>query len=93
MWNRQLIKQIIWRAYCDLRLHAAAAGVFALVWWGLLYPELCFTENTYEQVIIVNGEEVEAKQADYQDVLGASGDQIVVKIRLWEWLEQKISKE
>ena len=93
MWDRQFIKGIMLRAYCDLRLHAAAIGVFAFVWWGLLYPELCFTENTYEQVIIVGDEEVEAEQTDYRNVLGASGDQIVIKSRLWEWLEQKINKE
>lgn len=93
MWNKQIIKQMILRIYCDLRFHAAAVGVFAFVWWGLLYPELCFTDNTYEQVIIVDGEEVETEQSNYRDVLGASGDQIVVKSRLWEWIEHKISKE
>ena len=93
MWNRQIIKQMILRIYCDLRLHAAAIGVFAFVWWGLLYPELCFTENTYEQVIIVDGEEVETEQSNYRNVLGASKDQIVVKSRFWEWLEKKLSKE
>lgn len=93
MWNRQLIKQMILSAYCNLRLRAAAVGVFAFVWWGILYPELCFTENTYEQVIIMDSEEVETEQADYRDVLGASGNQIVIKSRLLEWLEQKISKE
>ena len=93
MWNRQFIKKIMLRVYCDLRLHAAVVGVFAFVWWGLLYPELCFTENTYEQVIIVDGKEVEAEQADYRNVLGASGNQIVIKSRLWEWLEQKINKK
>ena len=93
MWNRQIIKQIMLRRYFDLRLHAAAVGVFAFVWWGILYPELCFTGNTYEQVIIVDGEEVEAEQAGYRSVLSASGNELVIKSRLWEWLEQKISKE
>lgn len=93
MWNKQAIKQILLRAYSDLRLHAAAVGVFAFVWWGILYPELCFTDNTYEQVIIVNGEEIEGEQSDYRDVLSASRDKIVIKSRLWEWLEQKINKE
>ena len=93
MWNRQIIKRMMLRIYCDLRLHAAAVGVFAFVWWGLLYPELCFTENTYEQVIIVDGEAIEIEQADYRSVLSASGNEIVIKSRLWEWIEQKISKE
>ena len=93
MWNRQIIKQIMMRAYCDLRIHVAAVGVFAFVWWGILYPELCFTENTYEQVIAADGEEIEAEQANYRDILGASGNEIVIKSRLWEWFQQKIGKE
>ena len=93
MWNKQALKQFIWKVYSDLRLHAAAIGIFAFVWWGILYPELCFTENTYEQIIIVDGEEVEGTQSDYRDVLGASGEQIVIKSRLWEWIEKKINKE
>ena len=93
MWNKHTLKQIMVRVYSDVRIHTAAVGLFAFVWWGLLYPELCFTENTYEQVIVVDGEAVEVEQTDYQDVLGASGHQIVVKSRLWEWLEQKINKE
>ena len=93
MWNKKTLKQIILRVYSDVRIHTAAVGLSAFVWWGLLYPELCFTENTYEQVIIVDGKEVEAEQADYRNVLGASGNQIVIKSRLWEWLEQKINKK
>ena len=93
MWNREILKKIMLRAYCDLRLRAAAVSVFAFVWWGILYPELCFTENTYEQIGVVDDEETEAKQADYRDVLSASGNEIIIKSRLWEWLEQKISKE
>ena len=93
MWNKQTLKQIMLRIYRDVRIHMAAAGLFAFVWWGFLYPELCFTENTYEQVSIVDGEAAEAEQTGYQGVLGASGHQIIVKSRLWEWLEQKINKE
>lgn len=88
MWNRQNIEKVLLRAYYDLRLRAAAVGLFAFAWWGLLYPELCFTENTCEQVIIVDGEEIEANLTDYRDILGAAGDEIVVKSRLLEWLEQ-----
>ena len=93
MWNRQIIKRIMLRAYSDMRVHAAAVGVFAFVWWGILYPELCFTENTYEQVIIMDDEEAEDEQSDYRDVLNASGDQIVIKSRFWEWIKRKIDKK
>ena len=26
------------------------AGAFAFVWWSVLYPELCFPDDTYEVV-------------------------------------------
>lgn len=92
MWNIQLIKQILLRGYYDLRLRAAMTGMFALVWWGILYPELCFTDSTYTQVIVADGQEIEVEQSDYRDFLQAEGDEIVIKSRLLEWIEQKISK-
>ena len=91
MWNRQIIKQIALRAYFDVRLRMAAVSVFALTWWGILYPELCFSDNTYAQVDVVDGQEIETEQSDYRDILNASGDEIVIKSRLFEWIEQKIN--
>ncbi|MCH5262845.1 MAG: hypothetical protein J1F42_08025 [Lachnospiraceae bacterium] len=91
MWNRQIIMQITQKMYCNLRIHAAAAGALACVWWGILYPELCFSDSTYEQVVADSGE-VEAKQGNYQDILGAAGNEIVIKSRLLEWIESKIEK-
>ena len=37
---------------------------FAFAWWGLLYPELCFTEDTFRQVIVEDGEVITVKEAD-----------------------------
>lgn len=91
MWNRQISMQIAQKMYCNLRIHAAAAGALACVWWGILYPELCFSDSTYEQVVADSGE-VEAKQGNYQDILGAAGNEIVIKSRLLEWIESKIEK-
>ena len=91
MWNRQIIKQIALRAYFDVRLRMAAVSVFALTWWGILYPELCFSDNTYAQVDVVDGQEIETEQSDYRDILNASGDELVIKSRLFEWIEQKIN--
>ena len=93
MWNRQIIKQILLKGCSSIRLQAAATGVFALVWWGVLYPELCFTDNTYAQIITMDGQEIEAEQPDYRDVLNAAGDEIVIKSRLLEWLEEKTGKK
>lgn len=33
-----------------LRAAGLLASVFAFVWWCVLYPELCFPEDTYEAV-------------------------------------------
>lgn len=92
MWNRQIIQQYLLKGYHDLRLWAMVSGMFAFVWWGILYPELCFTDNTYTQVSVVDGQEIEAEQSDYRDFLQMEGDEIVIKSRLLEWIEQKIKK-
>ena len=92
-WNRQIIQQTVLRVYCDMRFRTAAVGVFAFTWWGILYPELCFSENTYAQVEVVDGQEIVTEQSDYHDILNASGDEIVIKSRLLEWIEQNINKQ
>lgn len=91
MLNKEIIMRTVQRMYFNLRMQAAAAGALACVWWGILYPELCFTDSTYEQVVI-DGEKTEAKREDYRVILGASGDEIVIKSRLLEWIESKIDK-
>ena len=93
MWDRETVKKVLMKVYCDLRFHTAIISVFAFVWWSILFPELCFTDHTYEQIIIVDGEELESGQTDYRDVLNASGDELVIKSRFLEWIEKKISKE
>lgn len=90
MWSRQNKKSAIGIGYRDLRLHRAVVGMFALVWWGILYPELCFTEDTYAQVTIVEGEEVVVEQPDIRGILSASEDEIVVRSRFLEWLEERM---
>ena len=61
---------------------------FAFDWWGLLYPELCFTEDTFRQVIVEDGEVITVKEACYREILDAEGDDIVIESRLLEWLEE-----
>ena len=61
---------------------------FAFTWWGLLYPELCFTEDTFRQVIVEDGEVITVKEACYREILDAEGDDIVIESRLLEWLEE-----
>ena len=88
MWKKRG-RRIVWNRYCDLRLRAMVTGIFALIWWGVLYPELCFTEDTFQQVIVADGDEKVIEEASYRDILNASGDEIVIKSRLLEWLEEQ----
>lgn len=93
MWSSQIIKQMALRACFNLRLRAAAVGTFACVWWGILYPELCFADDTYTQVNVVEGQEIEVKQPDSRDILHAAGDEIAIESRLMEWIEKKLNKQ
>ena len=61
---------------------------FAFAWWGLLYPELCFTEDTFRQVIVEDGEVITVKEACYREILDAEGDDIVIESRGLDWLEE-----
>lgn len=90
--NINHIKTMLKSTYNNLRLRTMAAAIMALAWWGVLYPELCFTENTCAQVIVSQGKEIVIEQTDYQGVLHASGDEVVVRSRLLEWLEQQKDK-
>lgn len=69
-----------------------AACLFAAVWWGIFYPELCFTEETCEAVIEdekqMNGLPGENMAAGVWD---ASGDEIVISSKFLEWCEEKLA--
>ena len=86
---RRRIGKILRFVYRDARVRAAAAGVSACVWWGLFYPELCFTQATCEQVVTDGGAETDG--GDVSGIMGASDDELVIRSRLWEWIEQKIT--
>lgn len=80
-------------------LSSTLIGTFALLWWGVLYPELCFPEATYE---IVNDQDEDVNHAKNKDakktslpldgescygMLDADEGQIIVSSRLLEWLK------
>ena len=85
-----------------LRAAGMAVGIFAFVWWCVLYPELCFPQDTYEAVYETGKEAEEGLSADGEmkedtDVsekencrrlLQADDEQVIVKSRLLEWLGQ-----
>ncbi len=87
--KRDDIGRIVRRAYRNVRLRTALLLVFALAWWGILYPELCFTEDTLQQVIVTDGGIRSVEEADYREIMDAAGDEIVIGSRLLEWLEER----
>ncbi|MCM1268972.1 MAG: hypothetical protein NC302_13805 [Bacteroidales bacterium] len=66
-----------------------AACVFAAAWWGIFYPELCFSEET---CAVVRTEDAQSRteEIDAAAVWRASGDEIVIGSRLWEWCEENL---
>lgn len=83
----------IWEMKKYLRRTAVGvcASGLALVWWCVLYPELCFPEDTYE-VICEAGEgadEWDGEMCEIRDgLLQAENGQIMVKSRLLEMLRR-----
>lgn len=87
-----------------------AACVFAAVWWGIFYPELCFSEETCALVQTENAQDESTEtqsqtesgrnrsegcwsgfeKIDAADVWRASGDEIKIRSRLWEWCEENL---
>lgn len=65
------------------------AGIFAWIWWFLLYPELCFPQDVYDVVYETDVEEIEGSQEEICDLLlQADQEQVIVKSRLLEWIRQ-----
>lgn len=77
------------QVYENVRVRTAVLIVFALAWWGILYPELCFTENTFRKIVVEDGEEKPAEEAEYREIMDAVGDEVVIGSRILEWLEER----
>lgn len=97
MWNRANIEKTLWKGYYNLKIRAWMTVAFAASWWGILYPELCFTEATCQAVVIEECAVTENQQDDlcqptYREMLKATGDEVVVKSRFLEWMGQYIDK-
>lgn len=86
------------KSECRKVLSSAAVGALALLWWGVLYPELCFPEDTYEIICEHNGEtnqdiSIDAKKWQITDescygMLDADEERIIVSSRFLEWLKR-----
>lgn len=75
--------------------------MFALAWWGIFYPELCFNGETCEAVCmgeedaaagtgITGGTDIAAGEIDAGEVWQASGDRLVIGSRFLEWCEERL---
>lgn len=69
-----------------------AVCMFAAAWWGVFYPELCFTEETCEAV---RTEESGAGdgQIDVGEIWRADSGEIVISSKFLEWCEKHLSAQ
>lgn len=96
--NEELVKSDIkrsskWKKY----LRMAVTGIFtvtsAFVWWFLLYPELCFPEDTYEILYEEQGMEEDCSDEEILSQLMLSDEgQLVIKSRILEWIRKNERK-
>lgn len=79
-----------WKENLRLVITGALTGMSAFVWWFLLYPELCFPQDTYEIVCELPDEEEDCLEEDiYGQLITADDGQIIIKSKLLEWLKKK----
>lgn len=71
------------------QVRMAVWGIFALAWFGVCFPELYFTEETYQAVMVVDGKEIPLQNGDLKDFLCAENDKIVIKSKVLEWFEER----
>lgn len=71
---------------------SVAAGVAAFVWWGVLFPELCFPEDTFKVVYEedIEGMEMLSEDDVFAGLLRAGEEQVVVRSRLLEWIRKQM---
>lgn len=95
--NEELLKSDIkrcskWKEY----LRMAATGIFmatsAFVWWFLLYPELCFPEDTYEIVCEEQEMEEDCSEETFSQLMLSDEGQLVIKSRILEWIRKNERK-
>lgn len=73
--------------------------VTGILWWGLIYPELCFMEGTYETAVEMSAEVFsdleETEQTDakteeeaFRELLEAGPERIKIKSKMIRKLSQ-----
>lgn len=71
--------------------------VIMLCWWGFLFPELTFTEDSLRVVLAESENNMEVRELEeqlskdqwekYVDFLGAQPEQVKVKSKVWELIK------
>lgn len=69
---------------------AAVIVIGTLGWWGFVYPELCLTEDAYEQEADVPESSVQKASEKYE---GFQLGEIRIKVRAIEYVYQVNDKE
>ena len=71
------------------KIKILAALVLAASWWGVFYPELCFTEATCEAVTEDGPQKTEAEnEINAGEIWRCSGEELVISSRFLEWWEE-----
>ena len=62
-------------------------GIMTLMFWGIMYPQFSLAEETY---ICLDKKEKEPEK-DFFEILDASGEQLIFKSKLWEFVKERVS--
>lgn len=58
-----------------------------ILWWGLIYPDLCFVEGTYETAAGISAglfgeQEEKTGEEAFKELLEAGPDRIIIKSKI-----------
>lgn len=64
-----------------------------ILWWGLMYPDLCFMEGTYETTVgisagLLEKQEEKTDEEAFKELLEAGPDRIIIKSKIMRKLIQ-----
>lgn len=88
MFRFDVWRNLKWKDCLRLIITGVFTGMSACVWWFLLYPELCFPQDTYE-IVYETQEEENCNEDIYNQLMTADDGQIVIQSKILEWLKKK----
>lgn len=96
--NEELLKSdtkrsLKWKEYLRMAATSIVMVTSAFVWWFLLYPELCFPEDTYEIVYEEQGMEEDGSDEEiFSQLMLSDEGRLVIKSRILEWIRKNERK-